>query len=322
MSEYMLSKLLDDRLEILMRDLKQFTPKKSKKDPNLDGKITEAYFNNAIKDFLPKNIEITNGWLTDEKEIKCHERDIIIFDTNKAPAFLFSAGYGIIPLCSVLYDIQIKKSLGKKTLIEELEKFVKGKHINGIFSISGENLFKDYIETYSSAFSDPIIKILSSEEDGLYQFVKTEKKYSDFLTEKDFVNLIAKDFIKDNPQVANKRIMIRVLDMKKRLDNMRITYCEWKKYTCQSNMKGFATLLLQSLYNEEVSKYLTEKPLKPITVTRAIFDNENKMIMDRPYIDLENDLMPTELKFSLDSENNLDGKGKVIKIIVTPNTKK
>lgn len=284
MSTNIFSKLLDNRLAVLKRNFDNIIT--SNDDSIMVGKLTEAYFNNAIKDFLPNHIEITNGWIHDEKDFKGHERDIIIYDTTKAPAFLFTAGNGIVPLCSVLFDIQIKKTLKKQSINEANKKFINGKHINGLFSIYGENILHNYIDNHNNALYKPTIKILSSEQDGLYYFVIFRKKYSELYTERMFINEITKEFIKNNPKAANKDLLIRAFNINKKLENMYISICEWRKYLSSSNIKGFTVLLLRNFYKEDIYKYISEEPIKQKIISRTFLDNYGKIIAG-PEVDYE-----------------------------------
>lgn len=276
MSNRIFSKLLDDRIETLKNNLENLIT--SNNDPIMIGKLTEAYFNNAIKDFLPNHIEMTNGWIHDEKEFKGHERDIIIYDTTKAPAFLVSAGSGIVPLCSVLYDIQIKKSLGKQSIHEASKKFIDGRHFNGLLSLNGKRLLHDYIETDSTVCFKPKIKILSSEQDGLYYFIVFKTRYSELYTDKMFIKEIAEEFIKNNPRAAKQDLLIRAFNINRQLENMYFTTCEWRKYSSSSNLKGFAVFLLRQFYREDIYKYITEDPLVEKTISRTILEHEGNII--------------------------------------------
>lgn len=278
MSDYIFSKLFDEHIEILVRTIGNIK-KNNKGDTSLTGTYTECSFRNLLNNFIPQNIEISNGWIIDEKGDKGNERDIIIYDKNKAPAFLFSAGVGMIPQCSVLFDIQIKTTLNtKKDIRDAIKQIRPGNHYNAILSVYGKDQLKRYIEIDDNYFYNPKIKVFSSEQDSLYYFVTYKIKYSSLFPKGHFINAVESQLNKKLPKEALFPFILNGINVDQALDKT-LKVCEWRRSKYKSNIKGFVSRLLDTLYRGNVSRYLYDENIptdRP--VIRALFYNENTLV--------------------------------------------
>lgn len=100
------SKLLDGRLKIIEESIKAVNS-----DSHLKGSAAELHIKKLISEFSPHFTRTIRGWVFDEDEKRSGERDILVYNKNNAPEFLFDGTSGLIPVEAALYDIQIKSSL-------------------------------------------------------------------------------------------------------------------------------------------------------------------------------------------------------------------
>lgn len=300
MGDYIFSKLFDDFFEIQKLNINAIKTQDTDIDRTLTGKYSECLFTYIIKNFLPSNIEIANGWIVDEQGDKTYERDIIIYDRNKAPVFLFNIGTGMIPQCSVLYDIQIKTTLNDSDrFCKTIKKFKEGPYKNAIFSIFGKNQLQSYIKLDKNYILNPKIKILSSEEDAVYYFKTREIKYSDIFSKEKIFKKIKNQYVIEENAVP-KRLIINNIDVDEALDKT-LKINEWRQIKCNTKIKAFTKMLLDELYEDGISKYLNDKKDfidKP--VIRAIFDSNNNLVEGSLFKDLEQGLTDNyHLDFSM-----------------------
>ena len=105
--------ILDTEIELVLAMNNKLS---SKDNGHLKGTAFEHSFRSLLAKFTPHNIDVSRGWILYPDGTQSEERDFLVYDKKKAPAFLFDYSTGIIPLLSILYDIQIKSSLSAKTI--------------------------------------------------------------------------------------------------------------------------------------------------------------------------------------------------------------
>lgn len=287
--------------QILEHDLSVWIENINCLKDNLDGHIKGTYaestLRNILKKFMPSNLSISNGWIIDEHGNRSDERDILVYDKNLVPTFLFDAGVGIIPLASLLYDIQIKCSVTEKTLKSAFEKFDAKSPRNVILSVNGNNLLEQYLKVDKDALTVPRIKVLSSENDAYYFWDVQYKKYSDIFTRDNILESVAQSMNIKNLKVESPSITVNGLDLKD-LETKNIKIYQWIKIKTKQNIKGFIVGFLNTLYQKNVSDYIVEagESLIGNVVTRTFCDNENNILFSEQ--DLINGLPDKDSSFS------------------------
>ena len=97
----------------------------------LKGSSNEEIVKLFLKQYLPKNLEISTGLVVDSKGGVSRQLDIIIHDAAKTPIFFQSADTRVIPVECVYAVIEVKAYLDKSELeksfqnmrsVKELEK--------------------------------------------------------------------------------------------------------------------------------------------------------------------------------------------------------
>lgn len=295
MSQNLFSQLLDNELELFIKNTKLFP---SDVDGNLKGVHAEATFRNIIKRFVPSELEVSNGWIYDENGSKSDERDILVYDPKKAPRFLFEAGVGIIPLSSVHYDIQVKSSSSKKRIKESYDKFNDKSPCNVLISINGKNLLEDYLDIDKDALNNPKIKILSSEEDTYYFFSSREIKYSDVFT----MDIILQEFAKQGIKIKSDNIFLNGLDLNT-LKEHHFTVYQWQSFSLPHKVKGFIIGMLNTLYQNNAGNYIIDQDQKVVAkvLTRLLVDNNGKVL--KKEINLQKGLPSENFQFSFQAKN-------------------
>ena len=290
MSQNLFSQLLDNELEIFIKNTKLFP---SDIDGNLKGVHAEATFRNIVKRFVPSELEVSNGWIYDENGNKSDERDILVYDPRKAPRFLFESGVGIIPLSSICYDIQIKSSSSKKKIKESYDKFNDKSPCNALISINGKNLLKDYLDIDKDALTNPRIKILSSEEDSYYFFSMRKISYAEVFTKEMILQEIAKQGLK----IKADKINLNGLDLDK-LNDHYFTIYQWQSFALPHKVKGFFIGMLNTLYQNNAGDYIIDQNQKVVgkVLTRLLIDNDGNEL--KREINFQKGLPAENFKFS------------------------
>lgn len=291
--------MLEHDLEVWIKNVNCL---KENSDGHIKGTYAESILRNILKKFIPSNLSISNGWIIDEQGNRSEERDILVYDRNLAPSFLFDAGIGIIPLDSLLYDIQVKCSLTEKTLKSAFEKFDIKSPRNAILSVQGNNLLEHYLKIDKDALIAPRIKILSSESDSYYYWQVQHKKYSDVFTKDNILKSVALSMNIKELNVEFPNITINGLDLKT-LETQSIKIYEWTKIKTTPNAKGFIVGFLNTLYQKNVSNYIldSKESLEGKTVVRTFCDNDNNILFSEQ--NLVDGIPKPNISFSCKFEN-------------------
>lgn len=276
--ENIYNKLINNELDSLIKNIENFS---SNTDGHVKGVFVESTLRNLIKKFIPKIYDVSNGWIIDENFKRSDERDILIFDRNKAPTFLFDIGVGFIPLISLIYDIQIKTSLSKETISKAIAKYNEKIPINVLLALKGKDLLRQYKDIDENYLINPKIKVISSEED-YYYFWRVEsfsywKIFGINFLKNNNIDIKSKDKVKMNGEY-----------LKELLDNKYIKKYEWIKVKRTHNIEGFIVGLLNTLYNDSnVSKYILDKDDKFIgqIVTQIYCDDKNNKLYEEVNFD-------------------------------------
>lgn len=295
MSDSIFSQLLDNELEVFIKNTDLFPADKS---GHLKGIHVEATFRNIVRKFVPQGLEVSNGWIFDENGNKSEERDILIYNPRKAPRFLFEAGVGIIPLASVCYDIQIKSKLTPKIIESTYKKFNNKVARNVLIAIKGTNLLENYLKIDQNALVSPKICVMSSEEDKYYFFHVRKVKYSDIFTKERFLQEIANNGIKIN----SDKITLNGLDLN-RLDEYSFTIFQWQSFKFKYNVKSFFIGLVNTLFKNSTGNYITNSTEDSIgqVLTRTLTDHNGNILKQE--INLTDGLPEEYFSFSCQIDN-------------------
>lgn len=272
-------------IDMLNKKIKTFTEQFENIDDadhgHMKGAYTESMFRSLLNDFLPSNIELSHGWRVDENGNESHERDILLYDKNSLPPFLFSAATGLVPLASIKYDIEVKSSLSKDKMDTALEQdnFDKRCPKNAIVGLKGKEIFEYYTDYGKKTDEIPIIKLLCTGEDACYywhvQSINILDEYKKYL-----IDTHAKFF--NNADIAKKIQMdlLTINNIKIPPKDQLIRVCRWLKFESNS-IKMFVLNILNDLYssNQPVISYLaTRQEQEYKIISKAVFDAEDKLL--------------------------------------------
>ena len=248
---------------------------------HIKGTALEVRFGSLLKRFLPNNVNFARGWTIDGNGNKSDERDYLLYDTIKAPAFLFDTGTGIIPLISVLYDIQIKSKLTLGTIKQAYEKFDSRIANNVLIGNQGRDILKIYSEIDNLFYINPKINILLSEASGYYFFSIVEKSFNEIF---DFENNIRLNNspLKIDPSYDKTKIKLNGISLEE-LSNKKIKICRWVEGILpdSSKLKSFFIGLSNTLYKSNVGEYLSEKNGAIKYLSLLILDHEDNIILEK-----------------------------------------
>ncbi len=277
MSESIFCKILNDDLE---RWIKNVDILKDNSDGHIKGVYAEITLKDILRKFIPQNLSISNGWIIDEKGQRTDERDILIYDRNLAPSFLFDISTGIIPISSILYDIQVKCSITENKLKEAMAKFSNRIERNALLSVHGSHLLEKYLNIDEDGLIHPKIQILSSEDDAYYFWTVQYKKYSEVFTKDNILTELSKHIQVKKLEVESPYFTINNVNLKD-LETKYIKIYEWHRIKNTPNIKGFIVGLLNTLYKNNVSDYIVEKNNALIgeVVTRVCCDDEGNILV-------------------------------------------
>jgi|GEM_PF-4382898 len=313
MSSTIFQELIEQEI-ILVKEL--LSKIDSKNEGHLKGTALELRLKNLFTKMIPSFCSISNGWIIDEKGNKSDERDLLIYNRDKAPQFLFDIGTGIFPLESIEYDIQVKHSITDGNFKQAYNKFDTRTKRNVLLGIKGTNLFKKYSKIDSNYLFAPKICAFVSEEDKYYFFNKETMKYKKVLN----FNKLQQD----NGSIINitssniSNVTINGHNLSD-IGEKEITLCKWFSVDLkpQSNLLGFLNGFINTLFKEKTGNYfcdLSEKDFKCLSF--VIFDDNNKQIFQAQSEDLKTTFtFETSAKFlengeivlsieKVDNENN------------------
>lgn len=293
------SELLNHDLELWKKNIKSLD---TSADGHIKGAYAECILRDILKKFTPQAILISNGWIIDENGKRSEERDILVYDRNLAPSFLFDAEIGLIPLTAILYDIQIKCSLTQKTIRDALNKFDSRCQRNALLSLNGYNLLKNYLSIDSDALINPKIKILSSEDDAYYFWSVKYVKYSEIFSPDDVIQSVAKSINVKKLTVEASNVIANGFNLQN-LEKKHIKIYEWIKIKTTHNVKGFIVGFLNTLYKNKVSNYILDENelASQLTLTRVYCDDEGNILFSEK--DLDKGLQERTISLSCKFEN-------------------
>lgn len=302
-------------IDILNKKIKMFTEQFENFDDeahgHMKGVYSESIFRSLLNDFLPSNIEISHGWRIDENGTESGERDILLYDKNSLPPFLFSAGTGLVPLASIKYDIEVKSTLSAEKIHKIIndEIFDKRCQNNALVAVKGKNIFEHYTDNGKKTNEIPIIKLLCSAEDCCYywftEYINVLDRYKNFIVERQ--SYIANNHYKSS-QIFQDLLNIDSMQIPPK--NQYIRVCRWIKHE-HNSLKMFFIHVLHDLYkyNQLIIDYLADKKEQKYTViSKTIFDSDNK-VLDHYY---NKDGIPEEIDKSLLNFELKMMKGKLI----------
>jgi hypothetical protein len=84
----------------------------------LKGQLKEILIRDLFRPLLPINIGVGSGEVVTASDQHSKQQDIVVYDKRFFPPILFESSYGIFPIESVLYTIEVKSSLTEKGLKE------------------------------------------------------------------------------------------------------------------------------------------------------------------------------------------------------------
>lgn len=95
----------------------------------LKGASNEEIVKDFLRQYLPRNLEISSGLVVDSKGGVSRQLDIIIHDAAKTPIFFQSADVRVIPVECVYAVIEVKAFLDKKELVKSYENMQSVKYL-------------------------------------------------------------------------------------------------------------------------------------------------------------------------------------------------
>lgn len=294
MSSTIFQELIEQELILIKKLLSQID---SKNEGHLKGTLLELRLRNLFSKLIPSFCSVSNGWIIDENGNKSEERDLLIYNKDKTPQFLFDMGTGIFPLESIEYDIQVKNSITDKTLKQAYDKFDERIERNVLLGIKGTNLFEKYSQIDKKYLYNPRICAFLSEEDKYYFFNKEKMKYNKILN----FNKLQQD----NGSIINidsKSFNITINGHKlSDIGEKEITIYRWFSIDLksQSNMLGFINGFINTLFKVKTGKYFCNLNNNSINcLSFVVFDDDEKQIFQASPNDLKTTFnMETTAKF-------------------------
>lgn len=274
MSSTIFQELIEQELRLIKELLSKID---SKNEGHLKGTTLELRLKNLFSKMIPSFCSVSNGWIIDEKGNKSDERDLLIYNKDKAPQFLFDIGTGIFPLESIEYDIQVKNSISDGNFKQAYKKFDERIGRNVLLGINGANLFEKYSKIDSNYLFAPKICAFASEEDKYYFFNKEKMKYKKILN----FNKLKQDngsIININSNSGNVTINGHKLSD---IEEKEITIHRWFSIDLkpQSNLLGFLNGFINTLFKVKTGKYFCNFNKNAFEcLSFVVFDNNEKQI--------------------------------------------
>lgn len=82
----------------------------------LKGHLREILIRDLMRPFLPMDLGIGSGQIVSSYDTSSPQQDIIVYEKRIAPPVVFEAGYGVFPLESVLFTVEVKSVLTASAL--------------------------------------------------------------------------------------------------------------------------------------------------------------------------------------------------------------
>ena len=95
----------------------------------LKGTANEEIVKSFLRQYLPRNLEISSGTIVDSNGGVSRQLDIIIHDSAKTPVFYQSADIRVIPVECTYAVIEVKSYLDKKELKKSFDNMQSAKNL-------------------------------------------------------------------------------------------------------------------------------------------------------------------------------------------------
>ena len=299
------SDILDQEISLILNLNNQFA---GEQDGHLKGTALEVRLNSLLTRFLPSNISLARGWIVDNTGNRSDERDCLLYDTTKAPAFLFDSSTGMIPLISILYDIQIKSKLTEKTIRQAYEKFDKRIPHNTLIGNKGKDILKVYEKIDPNFYESPKIHILLSENSGYYVFDVKEKTFDEIFDFEKSITIDNRGSLKIDYNYDKNKIIINGIKLSE-LCKKKIKICQWIEYSSKdiSKLKGFFIGLSNTLFKTNIGQYLNNKDGTIKYHSLVIFDHNNNIIVKKKMGEYITDTQDIgKIQMCLNEEGNIE----------------
>jgi hypothetical protein len=93
------------------------------KHHGLQGHLREILIRDVFRPLLPSNIGVGSGEIVSHSGWTSTQQDIVMHDKSVLPPFLLESMYGLFPIESVLYAIEVKTTLTPRDIAESHETF-------------------------------------------------------------------------------------------------------------------------------------------------------------------------------------------------------
>ena len=303
------SNILDQEISLILDLNNQFS---NEQDGHIKGTALEVRLNSLLTRFLPSNVSLARGWIVDNEGNRSDERDCLLYDKTKAPAFLFDCNTGMIPLISILYDIQIKSKLTEKNIRQAFEKFDNRIPHNALIGNKGKDILKIYEKIDPYFYESPKIHILLSENSGYYVFNIEEKTFDEIFDFENSITIENKGSFKFDYNYDKNKIIINGIKLSE-LCKKKIKICRWAEYSSKdvSKLKVFFIGLSNTLFKTNIGKYLHNKDGIIKYHSLVLFDHNNNIFFKRKLGESTADVQDVgKVQMCLNQEGNIELKCK------------
>jgi hypothetical protein len=165
--------------EILISKVKTLVEKQrladAIEDSSTKGNLRESFLKDFIVDIIPREYELTSGFVTSHNQDKLSPQiDLIVTDKSKTPKFILDKDNSIVPFESALLLIEIKTTLTEK-VVEQLNKqrdyinncgkpvYYRDYILNDLKNIEDKTCIK--MQVNSNQFDKPLIWLVGFKSD-------------------------------------------------------------------------------------------------------------------------------------------------------------
>jgi len=181
----------DGKIEQLLSNVEQCS---QPEDGHIKGTIVELSLKELYKSLIPSFYDVSRGWIINSDGEKTDERDILIYDRRKAPVFMLDSSTGLLPIETILSDVQVKTSVrssGVKKCIEKSKKLGRIDY-STLFAVKAEIGSNTVLEEFSKHdgkfYLDPAFNTIVIGSHGFYFFVKENCTLREYISEKDIID--------------------------------------------------------------------------------------------------------------------------------------
>jgi hypothetical protein len=89
--------------------------------PVLKGQLCEIVMRDLLRPLLPADIAVGTGVVVTADDIQSRQQDVLLIDKSIVPPIVFEGATGIFPVESVLFAIEVKKTLNARELASSIE---------------------------------------------------------------------------------------------------------------------------------------------------------------------------------------------------------